>query len=350
MSSVITYKFRIKDATTAKRLNRMAGAVNFVWNYCNETSVKAVKYDRKWLSAYDLHKLTAECSSELGLHSHTIQKICTEYATRRLQFRKLRLNWRSKKRSLGWIPFKSNGIKIKGDKLVYCKQTFRFWKSREIDGKVKEGSFVQDARGRWHVCLQCEVEDKVSNASGAVGIDPGLKDILTLSDGVKFSRESITKKYEDRLARAQRAGKKRLAKAIHAKITNVRKDWAHKVTTKIAETYKTFCIGDVCSKKLAKTRLAKSVHDAGWHQIKSLLKYKAKRLGGDCRDTNEKFSTVTCSVCGVRSGPSGLSALGVRRWSCSSCGTEHDRDVNASRNILIAGLGHQTPIKGIPRL
>ena len=166
MSSIITYKFRIKDATTAKRLNRMAGAVNFVWNYCNETSVKAVKYDRKWLSAYDLHKLTAECSSELGLHSHTIQKICTEYATRRLQFRKLRLNWRSKKRSLGWIPFKSNGIKIKGDKLVYCKQTFRFWKSREIDGKVKEGSFVQDARGRWHVCLQCEVEDKVSNASG----------------------------------------------------------------------------------------------------------------------------------------------------------------------------------------
>jgi len=350
MSSIITYKFRIKDATTAKRLNRMAGAVNYVWNYCNETSIKAVKRDGRWLSAYDLHKLTAGCSTELGLHAHTVQKICTEYATRRLQFKKLRLNWRSKKRSLGWIPFKANGVKVKDDTVIYCKQIFRIWKSREIAGEIKEGSFVQDARGRWYVCLQCEVAALVSQASGAVGIDPGLKDILTLSDGTKFSRENLTKKFEDRLAMAQRAGKKRLAKSIHAKIANIRKDWAHKTTTKIAETYQILCVGNVSSKKLAKTKLAKSIHDAGWHQIKSLLKYKAKRLGGDFRETNESYSTVTCSCCGKRTGPQGLRQLGVRRWSCSCCGTEHDRDVNASRNILIVGLGHQTPIKGIPRL
>ena len=87
MSSHITYKFRIKDATTAKRLNRMADAVNFVWNYCNETSIKAVKRDGKWLSAYDLHSLTSGCGSELGLHAHSIQKICSEYVTRRAQFK-----------------------------------------------------------------------------------------------------------------------------------------------------------------------------------------------------------------------------------------------------------------------
>ena len=66
---MITYKFRIKDATTAKRLNQMAGNVNLVWNYCNETSIKAIRYDNKWLSNYDLHKLTSGCGSELNLHS-----------------------------------------------------------------------------------------------------------------------------------------------------------------------------------------------------------------------------------------------------------------------------------------
>jgi IS605 OrfB family transposase len=156
-------------------------------------------------------------------------------------------------------------------------------------------------------------------------------------------------KYQD-TAYTERANKMKRVKAIHAKIANCRKDWAHKTTTEIAKAANIICVGNVSSKKLAKTKLAKSIHDAGWHQIRSLLKYKAIRLGADYRDTNEMFSTVTCSVCGSRSGPSGLSALGVRRWSCSSCGTEHDRDVNAARNILIVGLGHQTPIKGIPRL
>ena len=350
MSSVITYKFRIKDGTTAKRLNRMAGAVNYVWNYCNETSFKAVRRDGKWLSAYDLHALTGGCGTELGIHAHTVQKVCTEYVTRRKQFKKAKLNWRSKKKSLGWIPFKANGIKITGDIAVYCKQRFRLWLSRPIEGEIKEGSFNQDARGRWYINFQCEVEDAVGCGVQQLGIDLGLKDHITISNGEKHSRLNLTKQYEDRLALAQRAGKKRLAKAIHAKIGNCRKDWAHKTTTKIAQSARIVCVGDVSSVKLAKTKFAKSIHDAGWHQIKSLLKYKAIRLGADYRDTNEKFSTVTCSVCGSRSGPSGLSGLGVRRWSCSSCGTEHDRDVNAARNILIVGLGHQTPIKGIPRL
>ena len=350
MSSVITYKFRIKDATTAKRLNRMAGAVNYVWNYCNEVSLKALKRDGKWLSAYDLHSLTGGCSSELQIHAHTIQKICTEFATRRKQFKKAKLNWRSKKKSLGWIPFKANGIKLDGDSVVYCKKKFKLWLSRPVEGEIKEGSFNQDARGRWYVNLQCEVQDEVNPGFQQIGIDLGLKDCLTLSNGLKFSRENLTRKYEDRLAMAQRANKKKRVTAIHAKITNCRKDWAHKTTTEIAKTAKLICVGNVNSKKLAKTKLAKSIHDAGWHQIRSLLKYKAIRLGADYRDTNEMFSTVTCSTCGSRSGPSGLSALGVRRWSCSSCGAEHDRDVNAARNILIVGLGHQTPIKGIPRL
>ena len=122
------------------------------------------------------------------------------------------------------------------------------------------------------------------------------------------------------------------------KIKNTRKDFLHKETTKLVRRYKTIYVGDVSSSKLAKTKMAKSTLDAGWGLFKSMLEYKAIALGVDFKVVNEKYSTVTCSSCFERSGPSGLSALGVREWTCSTCGTDHDRDVNAARNILL-GLG-----------
>jgi len=103
-------------------------------------------------------------------------------------------------------------------------------------------------------------------------------------------------------------------------------------------TYK-FRIKDATTRKQL-NNMAKSVYDSGWYQIKSLLKYKAIRFGVTYQEGNEMFSTITCSVCGSRSGPSGLSDLGVRNWICSSCGTQHDRDINAAKNILNVGLGH----------
>jgi putative transposase len=335
-----TYKSRIKDLTSCAKLNRMAGAVNYVWNYVNETAAKAYRRDHRWLTAYDMQALTSGCGSELGLHSQTVQKICSKHATRRTQYKKLRLNWRCKKRSLGWVPFKSSGIKLENDAVVYCGQTFRVWLSRKVKGIIKEGSFTQDARGRWYVNLQCEIETEQTAANKPdVGIDLGLREQVVLSDGRSFARDNLTKKYEVRLATAQRAGKQKQTKAIHAKIAHCRKDWAHKTTTHIAKTSRNIFVGNVSSKKLVKTKFAKSVHDAGWHQTKSLLVYKAIRLGGVCKDVNESFSTVTCSYCLKRTGPSGLSALGVRRWVCERCGSEHDRNVNAARNILGVGLG-----------
>jgi putative transposase len=344
----ITYQYRIKDSQHRNYLTRLSYAVNYVWNYCNEVSLLAWRRDRNWLSAYDLHKLTAGCGAELGLHSQTIQAICQEYATRRQHFRKRRLSWRSCKRSLGWIPFKVSGIKLMGDAIRYGGRLFRLWLSREIQGTLKIGSFTQDTRGRWYVNLQCAVEDEPQLALGldGVGIDLGLKDLIACSDGIIYSRENLTRTYEDELALAQRAGKKNRIKAIHAKIKNVRKDWTHKVTTAIARRANFIAVGDVSSTKLAQTRFAKSAYDAGWGMVRHQLEYKAIRLAGVCVPVCEMFSSVTCSVCLERTGPSGLSALGVREWTCSACGVSHDRDINAAHNILRAG--RCTPIKGIP--
>ena len=157
--SLITYKYRIKDSTSGKQLCKMASAVNYVWNYCQEVSLLAYRRDKTCLSAYDLHSLTAGTSKDLHLSSQTIQAVCEEYATRKRQCKKLKLKWRSRKRSLGWIPFKRATIHLQGDTVTYCGQRFRLWLSRPVEGVIKTGSFTQDARGRWYVCFQCEVPD-----------------------------------------------------------------------------------------------------------------------------------------------------------------------------------------------
>ena len=346
--STLTYRYRIKDATSRAQLLRMASAIHYVWNYCNEVSVLAYKRDKTFLSAYDLHKLTAGTSKDLRLSADTIQQVCTEYVTRRRQCKKIKLKWRSKKRSLGWIPFKAAYIKLQGDTVTYCGHRFRLWLSRPIEGTIKTGSFTQDARGRWYVNLQCDVPDATEPVGQAeIGIDLGLTNQIACSDGVIYSRDNLTRQHEDALAMAQRAGKKNRAKAIQANIANIRKDWAHKATTAIARRAKLIVIGDVSSSKLIKTPFAKSTYDAAWGIVRSQLHYKAIRLAGSCVSGRETFSSVTCSDCGARSGPNGLRALGVRAWVCSNCGSAHERDVNAARNILALRAGHRTPTKGI---
>lgn len=318
----------------------MGSCVNFVWNYCNETSYKAIKYDSKFLTSFDLNNLMAGSSKEIPLHSHTFQSISREFVKARKQFKKIKLQWRSRKRSLGWIPFKASAIRIQGSEVVYNKQRFKFWKSRDIEGKIKEGSFNQDARGRWYVNFQCEVSEEKPKGCEEIGIDLGFKSQINCSNGLQFSRENLTRGYEAKLGKAQRAGKKKQVKNIHAKIKNKRKDWNHKTTTKIAESSKTIIVGDL--KLSPKMKFAKSIYDSSFYEIKTMLRYKSVRRGIVYKEINENFSTVTCSTCLSRTGPSGLSALGVREWICSNCNTRHDRDVNAAKNIF--RMGHHTPV------
>jgi putative transposase len=188
---MLTYKYRIKDSTSGAHLGKRSGAINYVWNFCNEVSLLAFRRDKTFLSAYDLHKLTAGTSKDLRLSADTIQQVCTEYVTRRKQFKKIKLKWRSKKRSLGWIPFKAAYIKLQGDTVTYCGHRFRLWLSRPVEGTVKAGSFTQDARGRWYVNLQCEVADAAEPVGQTeIGIDLGLTNQIACSDGVIYSREN----------------------------------------------------------------------------------------------------------------------------------------------------------------
>lgn len=336
-------KLRLRDKHSAE-LNRQARAVNFVWNYCNETQQKAARAHRKWLTAVDLQRLTAGASKDLNLHAHTIQKVCQQYDRSRSAKRKPWLRFRGRK-SLGWVPFNKGHVtviepgKVKFRGVVY--ETMH-WRDIPEGTVICAGSFNQDARGRWYVNLPVELPDEAFAKSGetTVGIDLGLKDIATLSTGEKIENPRHFAKHAERYGKAQRAGKKRLARNIAAKIANCRKDHLHKASARIALAHGVIVVGNVSSAKLARTRMAKSVLDAGWSMLRKQLEYKAIRHGSWFVEVNEAYTSQTCSACGsLPDGrPKGIAGLEVRRWHCSECGAEHDRDVNAALNIARLGL------------
>lgn len=353
---MLTFKYRVKDATTGKHLNRHAWACNQVWNYCcqiqreAESRWKAGRVS-KWPSAFDLIKLCTGSAAALGLHSDTVQTICRQFAASR-DLHKRCPRFRASggpKRALGWVPFIPRAVKIEGGHATYLKRKFHFWKSRDIEGTFKAGSFVQDARGRWYVCFQCEVGDDLPTGNGKVGIDLGLKTVATCSDGKQIEALRHYRKYEAALAVAQRARNKRRVKAIHAKIANARRHHLHERTTELVRNNQFIAVGNVSPSKLARTNMAKSVLDASWAMLKAQLAYKARRHNAVFLEVDERWTSQTCSACGALppERPKGIAGLGIRHWDCSECGASHDRDVNAALNILRVGLERQAPAEEI---
>jgi IS605 OrfB family transposase len=336
-----TLRVRIKDKHS-KTLDAMARECNMVWNFVNELSHKHLKRTGKFLSTYDIQKYTSGAAKEgLAIHSNTVQCITEEYVCRRIQFKKAKLRWRvstGTRKSLGWVPFKSGNVSYKNGQLRYKGLLFSVWDSYGLAGhKLRAGSFSQDARGRWYANICVEVDAPRSPGTTAVGIDLGLKDFAALSNGERVEAQRIYRSAEQALSIAQRARKKDRVKAIHAKMANRRKDFLHKLSTRLVLEHGAIFVGNANASSMAKTTMAKSVLDAGWTTFRTMLQYKCDHAGVLFDEVNEAFSTVTCSACGSRSGPNGLKGLQVREWSCMECGVFHDRDVNAAKNILARG-------------
>jgi IS605 OrfB family transposase len=327
-------------------LDAAAIEVNQVWNFANETSYKASRPftgPGRWLSAFDLDKLTAGAAKHFErIGSDTIQRVNAEFATRRKQFKKAKLRWRvshGARRSLAWIPFKAVQLKRKGKSLRFSGKAFRVFEQALLDGVAwKSGCFAQDTVGDWWLCLPVERRLELSRASDeVVGLDLGLKDTVATSDGEKLEAGQFYRQIEQKIAQAQRRGHKRQAKFLHRTAARRRKDALHKFSKTIVDRYQTIRVGDVSSLKLAKTRMAKSVLDAGWGMLKTQLQYKGQQAGRCVQVVNERNTTRTCSSCRSLTGPTGLDMLAVRIWMCRECGVTHDRDVNAARNIRAAG-------------
>jgi putative transposase len=256
---------------------------------------------------------------------------------------------RSRKDNRQAIRLTRNGFSLRGNETLYVAKVGELkvaW-SRTLPAVPSSVTVIKDAADRYFASFVVETaKDPRPEATCEVGIDLGLTTFAVLSDGKRIDSPRFLRRAERRLKKAQRAlsrkqrgsrnrgrARTRVAK-LHAKVADTRRDWAHKHSTTIIRDNQAVYVENLCIKGLARTRFARSVHDAGWGMFIRMLEEKAARYGRTFSKGDRFFpSTQLCSACGTLDGPKPLS---VRSWTCS-CGAVHDRDLNAARNILAAG-------------
>ena len=246
--------------------------------------------------------------------------------------------------------------KVKLPKVGWVKMKLH----RQPKGVIKSATISKTATGKYFISILCE-EDILPfpKTDSNLGIDLGLENFDILSTGDKIGNPKFLTSLSKKLAKEQKVLSRRglLAKKkgvklsessnyqkqklkvalLHEKIANQRKDFLHQLSTNLIKNHDVICIEDLASRNLMKNhRLARAIGDVSWYEFVRQLRYKADWYGKKIVTISRWFpSSQLCSTCGVSSGKK---ALSIREWTCESCGTHHDRDINASLNILKEGL------------
>jgi putative transposase len=221
--------------------------------------------------------------------------------------------------------------------------------SRPLPADPSSVTVTLDGAGRYHVSFVVDVQmARPPNAYTAVGVDLGLTAFAVLSSGEKVDNPSWLRRREKALRRSQRnmarkrtgsrnrdKARRRVAR-LHAQVADARRDFHHQLSTRLIREHRTVAVETLNIAGLSRSNLAKSIYDAGWSEFVEMLEYKARLNGRTLIKVDPWLpSSQVCSRCGRRDGPKPLK---VRSWTCPNCGAVHDRDLNAARNILAAGL------------
>jgi putative transposase len=256
------------------------------------------------------------------------------------------------------IRLTRNGFALHGERLYVAKAgDIKVEWSRELPSVPSSVTVIKEPDGRYYASFVVERQATPLPASDReVGIDLGLASLAVTSDGEVIGNPRFLRAKERKLARAQRMlackqkGSANRAKArhrvavVHRKVREARLDHAHKTALRLVRDNQAVYAEDLCVSGLARTRLARSVHDAGWSQFLRLIEQKAAQYGRTFGKAGRfEPTSQVCSACGVKDGPKPLS---VRQWACAACGTAHDRDVNAARNVLALGRRESLNARG----
>ena len=367
------YKYRFYPTPEQEGLLlRTFGCARFVYNKALEFRKKSWEENKTNVSFADTCRmLTAWRNSEEFSFLKEVSAVALQQSLRHLQvayenfFRKTagypRFKHRRNKQS---ITLTNSGFRIKGKKVKLAKMreplNIRWSKQLPKGAKPTSVTVSVDKAGRWHIVFLVEEEIRKlpevgNNMGNKVGIDLGVKDFAVTSDGKKYDAPKISRRKQAQLRRAQKEisrrekasrnrekSRQKLAK-LHVKEADRRRDFNHKLSTKIISENQVIIVEDLNVKGMTKNGgaykrgLNRVISRSALSEFVNMLEYKAKWYGRTLIKVDRWFpSTQICSKCKARTGPKG--DLSVRTWTCNNCGNKHDRDINAARNILAAVL------------
>lgn len=363
MKRAFKYRFYPSDAQAAQLL-RTFGCVRMVYNLALQARTTAWFTERRRINYVQTSALlTAWKKTEEYAYLAEVSSVPLQQALRHLQgaftnfFEKRSAypRFKSRKKSRNSAEYTRSAFVYRDGRLTLAKMREPLdvaWSRPLPEGQAPSTVTVsRDSAGRWFVSMLCE-DDSVKalpTSLAAVGIDAGITSLVTLSTGEKVVNPKFERKDRAKLARAQRElsrkekGSRNRDKArarvarVHARITDRRRDFLHKLSTRLVRENQTIVIEDLAVRNMLKNRtLARAISDASWAELRFMLEYKARWYGRELIAVDRWYpSSKTCSACGhlVARLP-----LNIREWTCAACGAHHDRDENTAKNVLAAGL------------
>lgn len=359
--SNIAYKFRIYPNKTQKEiLAKTFGCCRFVYNHYLAIRIDRYKETGETLNYYacanDLKNLKTEYPWLKEVDSTALQSSAKDLDVAYQNFFKGKGFPKFKSKKVHRYSFKSkcvnNNIQYNNRKIKIPKVGWLKTKNKLVpQGRIFNATVSQEPSGHYYVSLCCEVEfSYLEKSNKAIGLDLGIKDFCITSDGDKYVNPKYLNKSLKKLAKLQKElsrktkgssnrNKARIKVAkLQAHITNQRRDFTHKLSTKLIVENDIICIEDLQVKNMIKNhKLARNIADVSWSEFVRELEYKANWYGRTIVKIDKFYpSSQLCNCCGFKY--LNTKDLSVRDWICPNCGDSHDRDVNAAKNILDEGL------------